>query len=290
MAYEDGLEGLEGVQPESPSGTEDHELEPDQVVDEPTGSEDDEKKKDEGRDLDNIHREFARKQNAFEERITSRLESVVDRLRNELRSSPAPASEPVGQGGNQLDKLPLEQLRNMRSQIPEEQKEAFEDYLIERVIKEQTTSFEEKFTQQHQTDLKRREANQKAMNRYPDLADKTSDLYKAVAAEMRSRGGREYVAKSPTAVLDVASSVASDLGVMPATAPRKGPRAKPHQPTARRGSRPVDARSGDETITDEKVRAISDRLRGLIPGIKLDEKKIKEKHKVYKDNQNLFVR
>ena len=303
MSEFDGLsDQLEGVIPDSPTGDQDHEPDVDVNAEpadkEPSGDPDpkpdtDDKDKDkdkDGRDLNNIHREFARKQQEHEERMQGKFEAVMDRLNTSLRAIPQTASEPVEQDGNQLDKLPLDQLRNMRGQVPEEQKPAFEDYLIERTIKEETSRFKTEFTRSHETQLARRDANQKAMNRYPSLDERSSDFYKAVAREIGFRGGKGYVQANPTAVLDVANEVAQSMGVKPTAASRRISRLSPHQPAARKGNKPVEAANEESTISDEKAKSIKARLEREIPGIKIDLKKIKERHKMYSDNKDLFVR
>jgi hypothetical protein len=292
--FDDLSDQLQGVTPDSPSGDEDHETEDQldtqseqETLDDSQAEEGIEEKKQE-RDLNNIYREFARKQQDHEERMTKRFESVIDRLNESLRAIPQTASEPVEQDGNQLDKTPLDQLRQMRGQVPEEQKVAFEDYLIERTIKEETNKFKSEFTRAHEVGLARRESNQMAMNRYPELQDKASDFYKFVAREIGLRGGKKYISTNPTAVLDVANEVAQSQGLQPQAA-RRLSRLTPHQPAANKGNKPVQS-SDTETISDEKANAIKQRLERDIPGISIDIKKIKERHKLYHDNKDLFVR
>lgn len=286
---------LDGVQPNSPIGNEDdeHLEQPELEVEEdetPKGAEaegsEDEDGKD-GRDLNNIYREFSRKQEKFQRAMQQQFRDTINELTTALRETRP--SQPDKPSGNSLDDLSVDQLKNMRGQVPEEQREAFNDYLMERIITDEVGKRTTQLTKNQTFELQRAKANQSAVDRYPQLKDKSSEFRSAVEAELRARGGKDYAQANPAAVLDVANEIAAQTGVranVGTTVVR--PRRQPLQPSATRKGKPVQTKE-EETMTDEQARAIAKRLEGAT-GVKFDIQKIKERHKMYKDNQDLFVK
>lgn len=237
---------------------------------------------DKGRDINNLHREFSRKQEELRERMDRQFSTLMGELTGAIRQGSL--AKPDKQGGNTLDEMSIEQLKAMRAQVPEEQTATFDDYLQNRVITEEVDRQVGKFTSSHKSDLARQASNATATQRYPDLNDETSTFWSAVDQELRTRGAG-YAQVTPTAVLDVANEIAQRQGVKPNTSRRR----MIAQPAAKRGGKPV-APDEVSTLTDETYARIRDRLEGAIPGVKFDKKNIQERHKLYKDNQSLFIR
>jgi hypothetical protein len=289
---------LDGVTPNSPIGSEDdehltdEELQADLDRDEDastdadaSGTEDDDEK--DGRDLNKLHREFSRKQEKFQREMTEKFSQAMSELTLALKATSQP-SKPEQQDGNSLDNLSVKQLKDMRSQVPEEQKDAFSDYLTERIISEQVNQRTQQATKIQTFESSRTRANQMALDRYPQLKERGSEFRDAVAAELQIRGGKSYAESNPSSLLDVANEIASNMGVQ-AKATIRTRRPSPNLPNARKGARPVKV-TETETMSDEQAMDIKTRLEGSIPGVKFDIKKIKERHKLYRDNQDLFVK
>ena len=237
-----------------------------------------------GRDINNVYREFARKQEDFQERMQKQHNNDMRELIATLRDRPA---QPAQQDGGSLDSTSIDQLKNMRSNVPEDKREAFDDYLQERVIKAETDKRMGEFSKNQDFDFRRKEANRSAVERYPELRDNNSDFYLRVDEALRARG-TDYVNTNPNAVSDVANAIAVDMGV---TAKAKSGlrRRTAIAPANRQNARPV-VQDTKDTISDEKIADLKATYEGNIPGLKIDTKNIKASHKLYSDNRDLFTK
>ena len=173
---------------------------------EPTGKQGDDgepagEKKDD-RSLKNVQSEFQRK---FE-----KLQATNDELMAELRSirsevrqpDPAPAQN---QAPQTMDDMSISQLEQMRPNVPDEQKSAFELYLVERKADARVDEKLNNFTQAQSFKTSEQKANEKAFARWPSLHDKSSDFYKVTNRILQEMGPNAD--NSPRAVLDAVSRV-----------------------------------------------------------------------------------
>lgn len=279
---------LQGVTPpDSPTDDEpiedelDEDLEPqdDDADGEDEGGESSEPKGD--RPPENYFRELIRKSEEREERMLQMMERLAD--------SSAVRSEPVKKSGDSLDDRSIEELEGLRDQVPEDRRAAFDAYLNKRRVQAEVDSRMTALEKKTQVQTARQQAGQEAVNRYPDLADPTSDFARKVNAKLRTLG-RSYIDANPRAIVDVANEVAISEG----RGFRSQPGRRPKGSQAKRQNTPVDgeSRKGKKQFqSKEETAKIAARLsRGLPKGKKFDVDKINERANDYDKNRDLFIK
>lgn len=279
---------LQGVQPDPPPGDEPTEpTKPVETVVEPTVGDDGK-----GRTVEQSHRELARKQEKFQkELVESMQESQKDIMGTmmtkfgEIADTLKTPAQPTTKTGDSLDNMAVSELKAIRENVPEDKRTAFDEYVLDRTIKEQVDSQVNQFRQSFDVEQTRKQAAQTATTRYPQLVDKNSEFYRAVDTEVRQRG-EQYMQKNSDAVLTIANEVAIRMGVDA----RRVRRAPPGSP-AKSGSQPV-GEQGDkvETISVEAAESIAASLQNAMGGKKFDIAKIQERHAAYVKDQRLHVR
>jgi len=185
------------------------ESESEEVIDQETDVEEtDEKGKgDKGRTLDNVRGELVRKQDRLEQSLRNEIRELRTAL---LASKPAAKQEPA----NELDAMSVSQLENLRAQVPEGQKEAFEAYLSTRRTEDLVEKRFSSFTAQQEFAKQRAYYTTMAVERYPDLKDYTSDFAREVD-QMLSALDPAVVARNPRVVYDLANDIAIQRDVRP---------------------------------------------------------------------------
>ena len=162
-----------------------------------------------GRTLDNVYRETSRKLEKQNARV-EQLVGIVEQLRTDLRTArqPEPATAPT------LEKLSIPELEGMLNsdRITEAEKPVLQKYIQERQV---STLVEEKLNDQmrRQDDKqRRRNAAEQALRKYPQLRNTSSEFARRVDQELTARGA-QYKVSNPFAVLDVANSIAAEMGM-----------------------------------------------------------------------------
>lgn len=270
---------LEGVTPPSP-------VEPDEPITEPEAEprplEDD-------RPDENVRGEFTRKLKEAEERSDAKLDAILGRvetIQTDLAGrNDAPPSKPVGApDSNPLDPYSVDQLQAalVNDQIDDATKRSINAYLPVRVAREEARRIGEENRQTDAASRTRREANQAATDRFPELLDPTTPMHKKVNQILLARGSQTH---NPTSVLDAANEAAHILGIGVKRQPRI-----PNKPGGVDGGSPV--KSGPdgeyEGMTDAEIDAIEPKLAHLLgrnkdgTQKKFDRPFLKERSKMYK--------
>jgi hypothetical protein len=206
-------------------------------------------------------------------------------------------SEPDKKTGNTLDDMSVLELDNFRAQVAENNPEKlneYDTYVSNRRVDFKVNERLEQYEVRNQTESLRRDANNAAVSRYPELGRRGSEFYKAVNDRLTELGQTYYDA-NPRAVMDASNDVAAERGI-PASprqrvrgtvAGRRGSGAPVHNPDTDDGNSrlPKTARSKEDRD------AIAARLRSAMPkGKDFDDKAITKRMGEYQDNLNYFLR
>jgi hypothetical protein len=196
-----------------------------------------------------------------------------------------PASTP---GGNPLDTYSVDQLQAalVNDQVDDVTKQSITAYIPVRVAREEARRIGDENRLTDAAARTRSEANQAAVDRYPDLVDPATSLHKEVNRILLARGSQTA---NPTAVLDAANEAAARLGVG-IKAPGRKPRV-PGKPGGLDNQAPVGDPAGEDYagMTDAEIDAIAPKLAHLLGRNKdgtpktFDRDFIKERSKLYKD-------
>jgi len=240
-----------------------------------------------GRTVDNVRGELTRKLEAQRNYFTGQLEAVsskIDQLLSQTATAPAQPSNP-----NSLDDLSVDQLRQYRDQVPEDQRAAFDEYLVERRIAEKvdekisTVRHQQSFAEQEQ------EANREAMSRWPDLRDRSSTLYAQTNKILAQLGNNAD--SDPRAVLNAANEAALQLGLTPAAA-GSNRRMTGIRPTAPGGSR-APSPAPETDVDRAQLDAVAQSLGGAFKGGKISDEmmqRIVERTAEYREHKDKFVK
>lgn len=282
---------LKDVAGSSPEAQEDHyeEPSPEADADQPEGDEDQG-----GRTIENVYRELSRKQEEFQERMFQQLTESQKLLADAVQTR---TEQPEQKSGNTFDDMSLDQLEQFRNDVQENNPEylaQFDSYLQRRRVDETVEQRLQQYRQRDQMDARRKQSNETAVQRYPELGQPNSSFYRTVNSRLQEMG-REWVESNPRAVLDAANDVAVEMGVTPNT----------HRPAIRGtmanrdmgGGAPVGRAEEKKELpksgqSAEDRAAIADRLRAALPSGKnfSKDKDIEDKMASYHRNISLFTR
>jgi hypothetical protein len=239
-----------------------------------------------GRTIDNVRGELLRKMEKQNQMLMDELRAL--RQQQEARRD---YGVPAQTQPQTLDDLSIEQLENMRANVPDEQKAAFEAYLSDRKIDEKVNEKVKAVTSKQTFAQREAEANQMAFDRWPALRDKSSELYRMTDSILTSMG--KEADKNPRAILDAANEAGLELGLTPSGS---GAIRRRHREP---GNSTVSGRSTRPTQTQEKAeepelsQSEINRLAQAMPGKKFTKeqmKRIAERTKLYKESINTRVR
>lgn len=282
---------LKDVPGSSPEPQDDHYEEPTPEADanQPEGDEDQG-----GRTIENVYRELSRKQEEFQERMMQQMAESQKMLVEAIQTR---TPEPEKNSGNTFDDMSVSQLEEFRAQVAENNPEylqQFDTYLQQRRVDETVEQRLQQYRQKDQMESRRKQANETAVTRYPELGQKNSNFYRAVNSRLQEMG-REWVESNPRAVLDAANDVAVEMGMTPQT----------HRPAIRGnmasrdmgGGAPVSKPNEKKPLpksasTEEDRAAIAARLKAALPAGKSfsADKDIEDKMADYNRNISLFTR
>jgi hypothetical protein len=205
-----------------------------------------------------------------ENRVTRQLlADVVQLLKNQSAATQSKKPET-------LDDLPLDQLETQRGQVPEEKRGEFDAYLTRRRIDEGIKSGLSKVQEEQKYATERKQAAQRAVDLYPQLMVRGTELYNEVNRRLASAdpNARKY---NPRILLNLAEDVADELGI----APRKvTPRLQsPKAPSSFRGEKPV---ANVEEPTAPNFDELARKLAPAMKGRKFDKARIAKRTAEYK--------
>ncbi len=240
------------------------------------------------RSAENVRGELLRKMKKDSEAMLVRL----DELASENASLKSQLTEPVAAQGSKgpktFDDMSIAELTAARPSISEEQKEAFDAYLIDRKVDERVDGRLDKF--QSKTTFKEQEDrhNEQAYSRWPELRSKSSEFY-GIADKILSEMGKAGD-KNPRAVLDAANEAGLELGLTPAGGLSRSKRRSPGNVAPGRSTKGTDAPDLEASAEDQKI---ANRLANAMPGKQFSKKalaRIAKNGKMYKDSINSHVR
>jgi hypothetical protein len=245
------------------------------------------------RTIDNVRGELVRKLEDSEKRSDAKLDAILSRMDNIQTDIAGRTQEPADKpasttGGNPLDSYSVDQLQAamVNENIDDATKQSIQAYIPVRVAREEARRIGDENRLVDAAARTKQEANQAAVDRYPDLVDPATALHKEVNRILLARGSQT---QNPTAVLDAANEAAARLGVGIKSQSRQ-PRV-PGKPGGLGNQAPVTDQSGEEYegMTDAEIDAIAPKLAHLLGRNKdgtqktFDKTFIKERSKLYKD-------
>lgn len=291
---------LEGVGSGSPPDDEDTDLDQyesdEDIVDQDEGDAPDQDDGDEssdeesgkGRTIENVYRELSRKQEEFQNRMLEQQNKLIEKL------AESRTAEPEKKTGNTLDDMSLQELETLRGQVAENNPDKlgeFDSYLNKRRVDDQVQSKMSDWEKRQADQQLRSRAQQDALRRYPELANRGSEFYSQVNARLNELGD-SWVSRNPRAVLDAANDIAAEMGVAPRAATKvanmRGRVARKSNSNPK-ASAPNPKDEGG--LTDKAFDQIGSRLGNAMPkGKKFDKEAIDKRAKFYRDNLQYYLR
>jgi len=276
---------IQGVPADSPSADqiEDQNTDPSDAA-EPTQPEGDTGDtgdgKGDGRSIENVRGELLRKLEKSNNEIMEELRSIREQAQQNAQQYGTPA--PQNDNPQTLDDMSVAQLEAARVNVPEESLAQFDAYLLQRKVDAKVDERLQQFETQTQNHTAEQRFNEQAVQRWPQLRDKTSELYRKADRILSEMG---EAANHPRAVLNAANEAGLELGMSPSTGLLPGgTRREPGRVApGRRSSAPPGRDSNDHA--DEHA-SIAASLASAMPGGKFTEeqmKRIAERDKLYRD-------
>jgi len=234
------------------------------------------------RSVENVRGELLRKMQKSNQELMAEIKAMREDVARPAAPAPVTNAQP-----QTLDDMSIEQLEAMKPNVPDEQKGAFLEYLMERKVDAKVDAKLNKF--QSSSTLKEQEDkfNQTAFDRWPELRNKSSEFYgiaDRVLSEMGAAGE-----KNPRAVLEAANEAGLQLGLSPATGQRRT-RKEPGNVAPGRSTRGTSTPDAGQSEADAKIAS---RLQNAMPGRKFTPeqlKRIAKRSKMYQDGINSHVR
>jgi len=240
-----------------------------------------------GRSAENVRGELLRKMKKDNEAMLARLDKLASENAS-LKAQAAAPVEPKNTGPKTFDDMTVAELTAARPNIPENQRAAFDEYLIDRKVDERVDGKLDRF--QSKNDFKEQETryNEQAYQRWPELRAKGSEFY-GIADKILSGMGKAGD-QNPRAVLDAANEAGLELGLSPTGVVSRSTRRSPGNVAPGRSTKGTQAPDLEASAESE---AIANRLQNAMPGRKFSKKqleRIAKRDKMYKDSINSHLR
>ncbi len=269
MSLEKELEGVTAPEIESPVDLTDDGEDDGVLAPTPDGGKVPDVKSDD-RPVQNVRGELLRKQSESEQRILAQLTQLANTVAS-LANKPTS----VASGEKTLDEMSVDELKALKAKvvgnpdIPAEKKAEFEEYYTDRKVADRVNSTLNKFQESEKVGSERKRANQLAVDRYPQLLDRTSEMRLEVTKRLDAMD-QNYHKYNPRIVLNIAEDVAGDLGVAPRTV--KGARGGSAPSSVNRSQKPTTSKAVEGTMTEAEYNKIAEKLRHAAPkgGFKKD--------------------
>ena len=286
---------FEGVNVDPPATVDDDQPQDDIVIDdEPIEPADagaegdvDADDKPEGRTPDNVHREMSRKYEALQGELTG-MRSMMSQFLDKV-GTPQPAQS---KSKERVEDYSVAELTAYRDGLDADdaRRPELERVIIGKQIDAKVDERVESITGKQAAMTAKTSALNEALNRYPDLRDENSDLYKTVDAELKSRGD-SYATSNPHAILDVASYVAQRDGVTAAKTTVRSPN-RPGSSKRDSAQAPVAGTKEDYPMTLEEAKSIAAKMKKAMGRDFTDKEieRIRKGHAAYAKDINLYTR
>ena len=233
-----------------------------------------------GRSLENVRGELLRKlekSEASTKELLAENARLLSQMMQMFQNGPAAAQSKKPES---LDDYSLAELESQRGQVPEEKRPDFDLYLNRRRIDEGIKDGLSKAQNESKYTNEKRKSAQLAVDRYPQLTNRGSEL----AAEVNRRlialdpNERKY---NPRILLNLTEDVASELGIQPRKVSAR-PRITNGPSSIRSDSKPAPhTESGSSVLGDEEFAKIAKRLGHAMKGRKFDKAKIMKNTEAY---------
>jgi hypothetical protein len=239
------------------------------------------------RTLENVRGELLRKMKEQEAKIEGMFTQLSNQMSQQTKSSQSQSLTPDNVDANDLSTYSAAQLENLKrstdwSKVSDADKDAFEGILSQRRIDEALNSKLAVFTEQQTIDQERQRFGQIAMDRYPDLGDKTSEFAREVNAKIQAMP-ESLVFSNPRIVLDISNEVAITKDVKPQR--RRSVSGKP----ASTRTAPTDKPDTANLRSDAEHDQIASRLANALPrGKKFDRDRIRKKEQDVQERMMLI--
>jgi hypothetical protein len=272
-----------------PTDEADHDL--DAEAPEPTGNQgdgDQQEGEESTRTVENVRGEALRKI----QKVNDELRAELEALRSDLRQANqygVPQPQPANDQPKTMDDMSVQELEALQQNVPEDQKEAFREYLIMRRAEERATQKFQSQAMLQQAESLERKYNEQAVTRWPSLQDKSSDFYRTTDRILSEMG--ETAASNPRAVLDAANEAGLELGIAPAHGLIPTRRREPGNVAPGRSTADSPRKRSDVDMAE--IEKTGNRLANALPNKKFTKeqlKRIAERTQQYKDSINTRVR
>jgi DNA-binding PucR family transcriptional regulator len=242
-----------------------------------------------GRTIENVRGELLRKLEKSNAELMRELRAMREESQRLKEQYGVPAAQPAHDQPKTLDQMSVQELEAMAPNVPDEQKEAFGQYLTERKVQARVDERLNKYEAESQRKTAEQRFNEQAMTRWPELRERSSEFYRVTDRILSEMG--EVAASNPRAVLDAANEAGLELGLLPQTGVRRAA-----QPASRK--QPVPGRKtksgpGAEDKTPDLDEATIARLANAMPNKKFTKdqlKRIAERQQIYADDLPTRIR
>lgn len=237
-------------------------------------------KKQTGRGVDEVRGELLRKMDRNQSDIAERLARLEGML--EKRQQP---DVPTPSDSITIENATSAQLEALRPQIPADKRDAFEQLVRQRREEERVDArFAANWDRRH-TEQQRKDSVRVAHERYPELRNESSRLYKMTNKVLDEYGDRR-VNSDPGIVLAAANEAAARLGIVATVTTR---RSLGTAPGGTGNPRSDDA--PQETLSKAKANELAAKLANALPkGKKFSIPEIQKSHAEYNRHRNLIIK
>lgn len=276
------LQGVTNIADDSPADGNDNQeveeiLEPGDEIDEAgdeDAAEDVESEAKPDRSIKNVRGELLRKQTEAERRILSQMDQRFAQILDLFKTFGATSQSK--KPAQTFDDLSIQELEAMKGQVPDEQKEAFSEYLISRKVDAKISQSVSKVQEDAKYSAERTRANTIAVQRYPDLRNRTTQLFMEVDRRLRA-ASPEQIKYNPRIVMNIADDVAAELGV----APKQTSQARRMTTRPKDGDNKPVQRNEESGVNDAELNDIAKKLAPAMKGKSFNMKRVKERTKEY---------
>lgn len=236
------------------------------------------------RDWKQVRGELLRKQEKATAEVTAKLDQLTKQFM-EFVSSHKTGASPSAESAKtktSVEDYTASELEQLLPSIPEESRPQVQSIIQQKRTDERIETQLRAFTEERRKDDERKRYNNKALERFPDLRDFSSDFARMVDAEIQQLP-EHIVRGNPRIVLDIANDVAISRGIQPNT---RGSMPKVTRPASGRTGPSGNESTNEGTMSDAEREAIGKRLQHNLKGKKFDMERIKEREQF---NKGRFV-
>lgn len=249
-----------------------------------------------GRTPDEVRGELLRKQDEAVAALRAEISAGISSIRGMVEGLAATKPAPAAGAAKGLEDMSVAELRAMRQQIPADQPQtlaALDAVINDRAVDERVSlTLKRELTTQKFVQIEQ-EANEAAMSRWPELRDKSTQLYKLTNRLLNEAG--DLAETDPRAVLNAANEAGIALGLTPkGYTPRPAYGRDGRVVPGRDANAPAPGSPGGKLTADQEANLdrISRRLGDAMPNGRFTPEqlaRIKERSLEYMQNTQLLT-